>query len=230
MLAFVVAAILGGLLISLFGLAGVYALAVGVPDDVPVPVAVPAVLGLWMALLFNAVMLTSAGSTLDSTFSATAKFTARDWRGADDDFTQTQVRRGRWAMAAVAVIGNLPLLSLYIKGVGPAVIAATTISGTAVMGLAPIFLLAWLPGVGPRSFYYAFWPGLTIGVFKAVETFGGITLLPSFLDLGVGPYAQDLGLNVWGLGLCTLGFAIGTVLESRRCTSLGRADVSRNDA
>lgn len=216
MRAFVVAAILGGLLIGLFGLAGVYALAVGVPDDVPVPVAVPTVLGLWMALLFNAVMLTSAGSTLDSTFSSTAKFAARDWRGATDDFTEAQVRRGRWAMAAVAIIGNLPLLSLYIKGIGPAVIAATTISGTAVMGLAPIFLLSWLPGVGPRSFYYAFWPGLAIGVLKAIETFGGVMLLPSFLDLGVGPYAQDLGLNVWGLGLCTAGFVFGTVLENRR--------------
>lgn len=214
MRAFIVAAILGVVLISLFGLAGVYALAAGIPRDLPVPVAVPAVLGLWMALLFNVVMLTSAGSTLDSTFSAAGKLASRDWRGVTGCSTDTQVRRSRRAMVTVAVIGNLPLLSLYIKGVGPAVIAATTISGTAVMGLAPIFLLAWLPGVGPRSFYYAFWPGLTIGVLKALETFGSVTLLPSFLELGVGPYALDLGLNFWGLGLCTAGFALGTILES----------------
>lgn len=111
--AFIVAAILGGVLIALFSLAGVYALAVDVSTDAPIPVAVPAVIGLWMALLFNAVMLTSAGSTLDSTFSSTAKFVSRDWPAEQGECTAPQVRRGRWAMAAIAIIGNLPLLSLY---------------------------------------------------------------------------------------------------------------------
>ncbi|MGB7756118.1 MAG: Na+/proline symporter [Salinisphaera sp.] len=216
MRAFVIAAILGGLLIVLFSLAGVYALAAGVPDDAPVAVAVPAALGLWMALLFNAVMLTSAGSTLDSTFSSSAKFVARDWPHRTGDCTEAQVRRGRWAMALIAMLGNLPLLSLYIKGVGPAVIAATTISGTAIMGLAPIFLLAWLPRVGPWSFYFAIWPGLAIGVLKAVDVFSDITVFPSFVDIGTGAYAEDLGINVWGLAICTAGFLCGTVLESRR--------------
>lgn len=227
--AFVIAAILGGGLIALFSLAGVYALAVNVPSDSPVPVAVPAVIGLWMALLFNAIMLTSAGSTLDSTFSSTAKFVSRDWPAEQGDCTSAQVRRGRWAMAAIAVIGNLPLLSLYIKGVGPAVIAATTISGTAIMGLAPIFLLAWLRSAGRLSFYLAFWPSMALGVLKVVEAFGGIAVFPSSIDIGTGTYAQDLGINVWGLMVCTTGFLLGTLIESRRRAHNARTSISQSD-
>lgn len=218
MRAFVIAAVLGGLLIVLFSLAGVYALAAGVPDDAPVAVAVPATLGLWMALLFNAVMLTSAGSTLDSTFSSSAKFVSRDWPDKTGNCTRGQMRRGRWAMAIIAILGNLPLLSLYIKGVGPAVIAATTISGTAIMGLAPIFLLAWLPRVGPWSFYFAIWPGLAIGILKAIDVFSGVAVFPPFLHIGTGAYAEDLGINVWGLAVCTGGFLLGTAMETRRST------------
>lgn len=214
--AFVLAALAGGAFIALFSLAGVYAIVVGIPESAPVAVAVPAVVGLWLALLFNAVMLTSAGSTLDSTFSSTAKFGARDWPGRRGEVTHRQVRRGRWAMAFIAVCGNLPLLSLYITGVGPAVIAATTISGTAVMGLAPIFLLAWLPYAGRLSFHLALWPGVALGVLKVVETFAGVTVFPAAITLGVGPYAQDLGINVWGVMLCTACFAIGAAVDAVR--------------
>jgi len=226
--AFIIAAILGGGFIALFSLAGVYALAVGVPTDSPVPVAVPAVIGLWMALLFNAIMLTSAGSTLDSTFSSAAKFVSRDWPAEHGEYTTPQVRRGRWAMAAIAVMGNLPLLSLYIKGVGPAVIAATTISGTAVMGLGPIFLLSWLPSAGRLSFSLAFWPGVAIGVLKIIEAFGGVSVFPSSINIGVGSYAQDLGINVWGLAVCTTGFLIGSLIGSRRSVSAASRVVSNS--
>jgi SSS family solute:Na+ symporter len=50
---------------------------------------------------------------------------------------------GRCIILAIAILGNLPLFSIY-RGdrAWPAVTAATTISGTMVMGLAPIFLLS----------------------------------------------------------------------------------------
>lgn len=35
--------------------------------------------GLQLLLVFNAIMLTSAGSTLDTTFASTAKLAAIDW-------------------------------------------------------------------------------------------------------------------------------------------------------
>ena len=37
--------------------------------------------------------------------------------------------------------------------------------------LLPIFLLSWLPGASAASFHLAFWPGLILGVLRAIETF-----------------------------------------------------------
>ena len=213
---FVLAALLGGALIAGFSVAGLYALAQNIAATPSVAVAVPMALGLGMMLLFNAVMLASAGSTLDSTFASTAKFTARDWRVARAVPTYKDQRRGRRAMWVIALVGNLPLLSLYIKGVGPAVIAATTISGTAIMGLAPIFLLAWLPGAGRASFHVALWPGVVIGIALALERLAGLDLIPDAFALGSGPYAQTLGINVWGLALCTTLFVAAAAAAGPR--------------
>jgi SSS family solute:Na+ symporter len=117
----------------------------------------------------------------------------------------------------VAVLGNLPLLTIYMGShIGPAVIAATTLSGTMVMGLAPIFLLCWMPRAGALSFHLAFWSGFIIGVIRGVEVFGHLKILPSALYLGSGPFAADLGANAWGLGLCVLGFLAGTMLAPAR--------------
>lgn len=120
-------------------------------------------------------------------------------------------------MIIIAVAGNLPLLSIYLGDhVGPAIIAATTISGTLVMGLAPIFLLSFLKSTGPMSFHFALWPGLAFGVIKTVEGAAGIRIFPDWLDLGTGPYADDLGINVCGLMVCTGGFLLGSVATARR--------------
>ena len=213
---FMLAALLGGALIAGFSVAGLYALAEHIAPTPSVAIAVPMALGLGMMLLFNAVMLASAGSTLDSTFASTAKFSARDWRVARAVPTRQDQRRGRRAIWVIAVIGNLPLLSLYIDGVGPAVIAATTISGTAIMGLAPIFLLAWLPGAGRLSFHLALWPGVIIGIALALERLAGFELIPAAVAIGSGQYAETLGINVWGLALCTTLFA-GAAAVSIMC-------------
>ena len=80
------------------------------------------------------------------------------------------------------------------------------------MGLAPIFLLSWIRSAGPASFHFALWPGVAIGVLRAVETFAQVHVFPGSLSLGSGPFALDLGLNAWGLALCTTGFAAGAAL------------------
>lgn len=217
LIGFVLAALFGGGLITLFSTAGLYAIAAGISTGSSVAVAVPATIGIWMSLLFNAVMLTSAGSTMDSTFSSTAKFAARDWPGhTDRSPDENQARFGRKAMIAIALLGNLPLLSLYINGVGPAVIAATTISGTAIMGLAPIFLLAWIRPAGVLSFHLALWPGVGIGVLLVLEKFLGLEVIPGWIGFGSGHYAQTLGINVWGLMLCTGGYLVGAALNVRQ--------------
>ncbi|HEY8579133.1 MAG TPA: hypothetical protein VIL72_04550 [Beijerinckiaceae bacterium] len=212
---FVVAGALSGGFIFLFGFVGLYGKAFGLPANPSL--TVPASLGLGMMLLFNGIMLLSGGSTIDSTFTSVGKLAARDWRGDWRDPAPRHMSVGRIAILVVAVVGNLPLLSLYLGDrVGPAVIAATTISGTMVMGLAPIFLLAFVRGAGPLAFHLAFWPGLTLGVVRAMESFAGAQILPPWLALGSGRFALDLGVNVWGLALCVAGFLLGAAVRARR--------------
>ncbi len=213
--AFLLAAVLSGSFIFLFSLIGLYGLSFGLGK--PASVTVPTSFGLPMLLLFNAIMLSTGGSTIDSTLTSVSKLAARDWNGDPLDASARDVRTGRVALVAVAVVGNLPLLSLYGgERVGPAIIAATTISGTMVMGLAPIFLLCWVRRAGAASFHLAFWPGVALGVTRAVETFSHSHVLPAGLALGSGPFALDLGVNAWGVLVCTLGFLAGAVVVPRK--------------
>ena len=225
--AFLLAGLVSGGFILLFSSVGLYAAARGL--DGPAYVSVPALFGLPMLLVFNAIMLTSAGSTLDSTFVSTAKLAARDWKATHEAPDPGQVRLGRYAMVIVAVLGNLPLLSIYLpEQIGPAVIAATTISGTMVMGLAPIFLLPLLVRrAGALSFHLAFWPGLILGLLRVIESGSTLTIFPEALSLGSGKYAVDLGTNVYGLILCTAGYLAGAILAPRSpaiATTSARSD------
>jgi Na+/proline symporter len=207
---FILAGIMSGGFIFLFSVIGLYGRSFGLLANPSV--SVPASFGLVMMLLFNGIMLLSGGSTIDSTFTSVSKLTALDWkpnmRGAG------RLTTGRIAILIVAVVGNLPLLTIYAGDkVGPAIIAATTISGTMVMGLAPIFLLSWLSSARALSFHLAFWPGLILGILRGVETFAHVTVFPAALALGQGKYGLDLGLNVYGLLICTCGFLIGAVVQ-----------------
>jgi SSS family solute:Na+ symporter len=201
---FVLAGIISGAFILLFSSVGLYARAFGL--DGAAPVAVPASFGLPLL-----------GSTLDSTFASTAKLAALDWSNRTGAPGAGQRLMGRYALILIAVAGNLPLLGIYLgEGVGPAIIAATTISGTMVMGLAPIFLLSFVPSAGAASFHLAFWPGLLFGVIKTVESATGTAIFPDWINIGGGRYADDLGINVWGLLLCTAGYLLGAALFARK--------------
>ena len=201
---FVLAGVISGGFIFLFSFVVLYARAFA-GEGSPV-LAVPALFSLPMLLVFNAIMLTSAGSTLDSTFSSVAKLGARDWSNHQDNPTESQALVGRWWIVAIAVFGNFPLLSIYLGDqIGPAIILATTISGTMVMGLAPIFLLSFIPSAGRLSFHLAFWPGLTFGFLRVLESALGTQIFPDWVLIGAGRYAVDLGVNVYGLMHCTAG-------------------------
>ena len=207
---FILAGIMSGGFIFLFSIIGLYGKAFGLPANPSV--SVRASFGLVMMLLFNGIMLLSGGSTIDSTFTSVSKLTALDWK--PNLRGEGKLTTGRIAILIVAVVGNLPLLTIYAGDkVGPAIIAATTISGTMVMGLAPIFLLSWLSSARALSFHLAFWPGLILGISRAVETFAHVTVFPAALVLGQGKYGLDLGLNVYGLLICTCGFLIGAVVQ-----------------
>ncbi len=115
-------------------------------------------------------------------------------------------------MVLIALAGNLPLPAIYLGDkVGPAIIAATIISGTMMMDLAPIFLLSFIPTAGAVSLHLAFWPGLALGVVMTLEGATGLAIVPAWIDLGFGTYADDLGVNVCGLVLCTGGFVLGAL-------------------
>jgi SSS family solute:Na+ symporter len=67
-------------------------------------------------------------------------------------------------------------------------------------------------GAGRLSFHLAFWPGLTFGVLRVLEGALGTEIFPAWLAIGGGRYALDLGINVYGLLLCTAGYLLGALL------------------
>jgi hypothetical protein len=148
-------------------------------------------------MLMTLVMIMAAGSTVDSTFAALAKSTGQEAPllvgrkpGA------RAVGAGVWTMVVFALLGNLPMLA------GTDILKATTVSGTMVMGLAPIFLLSPLIRYSPWSFHLAFWPGVLIGALLAIDA------VPSSWAIGHGKYALLLGANLYGLAISISGFVL----------------------
>lgn len=208
--AFTIAALVGGGFIVLFGLTGLYARTIGHSGG-NIIASVTSSLSLPLLIVFNIMMLTSAGSTLDSTFSSTAKMTALDLKENggknSEDIQQKHLTLGRKAIIAVAVLGNLPLLTLYMgDGVGPLIIKATTISGTMIMGLAPVFLLCFIRTAGRVSFHLSFWAGLALGTALAAG------VVPDYFAIGAGKYALSLGVNIYGLIACSVLYVMAAYL------------------
>ena len=90
-------------------------------------------------------------------------------------------------MIVFGIVGNLPMI------MGADIITATTISGTMIMGLGPIFLLHGVVKPTKVGFQLAFWVGMVLGI---VDTVAPAAL--GFMDIGVGSYANFLGVNLWG--------------------------------
>jgi hypothetical protein len=104
-------------------------------------------------------------------------------------------------MILAVLLGTIPLFS------GAAIINATTVSGTMVLGLAPAFLLFAVPWAGRWAFHLGFWPGVVIGVLHVVNR------IPVSWSVGDGPYAALLGANLVGTALVFGGFAVGSVFD-----------------
>ncbi len=193
--AYLLAGAAGGTAILLFGTLGVPLFLDGtaVQDDAPRIVA--ASVGAGVLVMVNVVMLTSAGSTVDSAFSAVAKAVNVDAAGLRHR-KDRGLTAGRIAMVAAAILGNLPLFA------GTAILKATTISGTMVLGLAPIFLLGLLVRAPRLSFHLAFWTGIAAGTADLLG------LVPDALRVGEGSYASLLGVNLWGLAAASVLFLL----------------------
>lgn len=202
--AFLVAGLLGFVSILAFSLTGVQARLDGLPPSGNVPAALARGLGLAGQFTMLVVMISSAASTIDSTFSSLARCVARDLPLlAGREPPRRGVAIGCAAMVTFALLGNLPMLA------GTDVLKATTISGTMVIGLAPVFLFGSRVVYSPLSFHLSFWSGITLGVLLTLG------LIPPSWAIGSGPYALLLGTNVWGLLICCAGFWLPLVAARR---------------
>ncbi len=147
---FLWASVIGALCIILFSLVGVYAKQEGMQGQATVEVGKS--FGVLILLVINFIMITSAASTLDSTFASFSKLLAIDlMMGKNLTF-------GRAAMVAIAILGTIPIF------MDAEILSATTISGTMVIGLTPAFIF-WKVKAPKISFYFSIICGLIFGLF-----------------------------------------------------------------
>lgn len=195
--AMIVSGILGFVCIFGFSLVGVHAKLEGLPGGDNMPGAVAAAFGAFPYFLMTMIMIVAAGSTLDSTFASVSKLVGQEIPLlAGREQGSNALRIGVWTMVAIALLGNIPMIA------GTDILKATTISGTMVMGLAPVFLLAPLVRYSPWSFHLAFWPGVVLGVLLTLNA------IPPSWAIGTGKYALLLGTNLYGLAICFAGFLL----------------------
>lgn len=175
---FLWATFLGAICIVLFSLVGVYAQQSGLQGQAAVEVAKK--LGVVLLLIINFIMITSAASTLDSTFSSFSKLLSMDLG------LGKTVTFGRIMMVLVAVLGTIPVF------LDAEILSATTISGTMVIGLTPVFLL-WKINVPKISYFLSVITGLAFGVLLVFEIF------PEILIHTTGKYSLLLWINFYGI-------------------------------
>ena len=203
--AFTVAGVLGFVSILAFSLIGVHARLEGIAGGGNVPAALARTLGSLGFFAMIAVMVSSAASTLDSTFASLSRMVARELPLlAGRQPPSRAVGIGALAMVALAVVGNLPMM------LGTDILKATTISVTMVIGLAPVFLLSGRIAHSPLSFHLSFWSGMILGVLLAAGQ------IPASWAIGDGKYALLLGTNLYGLAICFAGFLLPLAVGRRR--------------
>ncbi len=184
---FIWASFLGAVCIVLFSLIGVYAKAIGIQGQAAVEVG--KALGVVILLVINFIMITSAASTLDSTFSSFSKLISIDLN------LGKTVSFGRLTMIIIAILGTVPVFF------NAEILSATTISGTMVIGLTPVFIF-WQIKVPKISFYLSVICGLFFGLLLVFKLF------PEFLIFTKGKYADLLWVNVWGILSCIILYFI----------------------
>ncbi len=184
---FLWASLVGALSIILFSIIGVYARYAGLQGQAAVEVG--KAFGVVILLVINFIMITSAASTLDSTFSSFSKLLSVDLKLGNT------LKFGRWSMAIIAILGTIPVF------LNAEILSATTISGTMVIGLTPVFLF-WKSETPKISFYLSVFCGILFGFLLLLEVF------PQSLIFTKGKYADLLWINFWGIFSCILLYFI----------------------
>lgn len=177
----------GAICIILFSIIGVYARAQGMQGQAAVEVG--KAFGIVILLVINFIMITSAASTLDSTFSSFSKLLAIDLNMGNT------LKFGRWSMVLIAVLGTIPVF------LDAEILSATTISGTMVIGLTPIFMF-WKGNAPKISFHLSVLCGILFGFLLIFKWF------PEHLIFTKGKYADLLWINFWGILSCIVLYFI----------------------
>nr|WP_293837476.1 sodium:solute symporter [uncultured Arsenicibacter sp.] len=191
------AAVIGSLCILFFSFVGIFAKLNSLTGEAPVAVA--RYFGVPMLLLMNLIMVTSASSTLDSAMASFSKLISIDLSRA----AVPSVTKGRWAMVVLTVLGTIPVFF------DPAILSATTISGTLVLGLAPVFLL-WNVRVPRLAFHLSVVGGLLLGGFLTFFP------LPEPLRLGDGKYGSLLSVNLITTAYCFIAFTGSKLFQPKQ--------------
>ncbi|MGO4919909.1 sodium:solute symporter [Maribacter spongiicola] len=189
---FLWASVLGAICIILFSIIGVYAQSQGMQGQAAVQVG--KAFGTIILLVINFIMITSAASTLDSTFSSFSKLLALDLNLGNT------LKFGRWSMVAIAVLGTIPVF------LDAEILSATTISGTMVIGLTPIFIF-WKDKAPKISFHLSVFVGLLFGFLLIFNWF------PENMIFTTGKYASLLWINFWGIICCLFVYIIPTWIK-----------------
>ena len=105
------------------------------------------------------------------------------------------ISNGRLMMIILTTIGTLPIF------LNPSILSATTISGTMVIGLAPIFLF-WKLSAPKLSYYASIFTGLMWGILLVGN------LIPTQFYFTSGKYADLLTANILGSICCIFAFLL----------------------
>lgn len=180
---FLWAGLVGAICIILFSVIGVYAQSQSMAGQAAVEAG--KAFGVIILLVINFIMITSAASTLDSTFSSFSKLLSIDLK-----MGQT-IKFGRLSMLVIAILGTLPVFF------DAEILSATTISGTMVIGLTPVFIF-WKSKAPKISFHLSVFCGILFGFLLIFELF------PDDLIFTKGKYADLLWINFWGILCCLI--------------------------
>ncbi len=191
------AGLIGALCIVFFSFVGIFARLQGLEGEAPVAAA--RYFGTPMLLLMNLIMVTSASSTLDSAMASFSKMVSIDLSRSP----LPKVSTGRLAMIGLTVLGTIPVFF------DSTILSATTISGTVVLGLAPIFLF-WNAKVPRIAFHLSVVGGLFLGGFLTFSA------LPEFLLFTEGKYAALLSTNLITTAYCFTVFGISAIFGTSR--------------
>jgi len=178
---FLLAGVVGAVCIVLFSIIGIYAQSQHMTGQAAVEVG--KAFGVVILLVINFIMITSAASTLDSTFSSFSKLLSVDLNMGNT------LKFGRWSMVIIAVLGTLPIF------LDAEILSATTISGTMVIGLTPVFIF-WNSKAPKISFHLSVFCGILFGFLLIFKWF------PQQLIFTSGKYSDLLWINFWGILCC----------------------------